>query len=168
MASISISNADFTGVSFADAFESARNELGFPSIFYWEGKPFHTGTKEEIDSMSPEEWSAFSTSIKDSLTDFDPSSALNSLTADQAKVYVPDNLAGGFQPDTPPEISEMLARLGGTASSSSPQSLEEEIGGLMNNGSMFTSTALQPENGLWDVVTESIGGFFKGLFDNED
>jgi len=161
MAAVQISTQDFTG-SFDSAFGQARNSLGFPGIFVWCGKPYHTGTEEEISAMSPEEWSAFSTSIKDSLKGFDPSGFLNGISGEQAIVEIPDNLRTGIQPEPNFDVTEMVR--GSVPPISTP--ISDEVSDMVlpfptTAGSMFSGAA--PEHDFWDAVADGVSGFFQGI-----
>ncbi|WP_131395880.1 hypothetical protein [Gramella sp. KN1008] len=52
-------------MSFKEAYESARNEVGKEGFFNWKGNSYHTLTKEEWDSLSEEERASISERIQE-------------------------------------------------------------------------------------------------------
>lgn len=51
-------------MSFKEAFDTARGEIGPGGVFYWRGKIFNTYTSDEWNSMSKEEKNVFAQNVK--------------------------------------------------------------------------------------------------------
>ena len=64
-----MSQSEFTGLSFEDAFKSAREELGAGGAFEWNGDTYNTYYKEEWDTMSEDDQADFLASVNDSTND---------------------------------------------------------------------------------------------------
>lgn len=54
------------GMTFDEAFDSARGELGPGAVFYWKGNVYGTFLEEEWDALSPEEKDAYWQSLPES------------------------------------------------------------------------------------------------------
>lgn len=52
-------------MSFKDAYEAARNDVGDEGFFNWKGNSYHTLTKEEWDSLSEEDRAMISKKIQE-------------------------------------------------------------------------------------------------------
>lgn len=52
------------GLSFGEAFEAARQEVGAGGVFHWHGGIYNTYTAEEWNSMTPEEHHMFSQQVQ--------------------------------------------------------------------------------------------------------
>lgn len=64
-----MSQSEFTGLSFEDAFKSAREELGAGGAFEWNGDTYNTYYKEEWDTMSEDDQADFLASVNDTTND---------------------------------------------------------------------------------------------------
>jgi len=61
-----LSQSEFTGFSFEDAFKSAREEMGAGGAFKWNGDTYNTYYKEEWDTMSEDDQVDFLAKVNDS------------------------------------------------------------------------------------------------------
>lgn len=81
-------------LSFGDAFDEARNQVGAGGVFRWHGRLFNTYTREEWDAMSAGEKDAFAERVKPEIRPDDVN------TNDMADHHKPANVHQTVAEDT--------------------------------------------------------------------
>lgn len=128
--SVEFSNEVTDDMSFGQAFQTAREELGQGGFFTWKGQHYNTYTKQEWDSFSEEDKKEFYKMFKEN-TDFEDGEAYKSDDSDIA----PDNSENQDhkkEPNDEPEENEIeeveLYEIG----------TDEEIIDGLNDGEAYT------------------------------
>lgn len=138
-------------MSFAEAFETAREEIGSNGAFVWRGNVYSTFTAEEWNSMTPEEreeynshfnWAAASGGGNDAGTDGNPS---DDSPQDTNNVSVEDNVPADVIDDNDDD-----ANVGGAG--------ELEVSEVPDGQVDIEGGQTAPYDGIDDIPAETVPG----------
>ena len=87
-------------MTFAEAFQAARDEVGHSGIFTWHGNVYGTFTAEEWNAMNPNEQKAFYESINEHMPQPEPQHVAHAAAPQPQEVHVYHHVVNEQPPTT--------------------------------------------------------------------
>ncbi len=121
-------------MSFAEAFDAAREELGPGGVFVWHGNIYSTYTPEEWDNMSPEEQADFAGHFSWSLDPIDDS-------ADDEVITEEDEVVA----EEEPVVEEIPVEQAAPVHEAAPQVVYTAQTSVVNDGGIPVATSVSDD-----------------------